>query len=404
VIVASDEQAPPVRARVWKWAPWALLVVVAVVGMAIGLHRSSRPTLDSRVQHIASQVRCPVCNGETVAQSQAAVSVEIRSEIRADLQRGQSQDQILSSLVSSYGPGILEKPEAQGIGILVWIVPVLGLVLGAAGLMVALRRWRSGPASAGRDTEAETEPGASLPAPAAAQPESEGPEPVGREPVGTEPEEPESDEPESDGPAPEAPGPIGPPARPGRRRARIALAVLGVVLVAGGASWAVAAASGTRLPGQAITGASLTPEKVVADLQKAQDDEDRNDSLDALQLYQKVLQSDPTQVQALSGAGWLLAQTGQPALLRQGLGLLQQAEQVQPTFAPAHLYRGLAFLSESDYGDAVPELQWYLDHSPDQSLVAMVQKALAQAKSGAAAAGAAPSASVPAPTTTTPKP
>ena len=82
----------------------------------------------------------------------------------------------------------------------------------------------------------------------------------------------------------------------------------------------------------------------------------------------------------------MLAGTGQPALLRQGLGLLQSAEQAQPTYAPAHIYRGLALLSEGDYGDTIPELQWYLAHDPDPQLVAQVKKALAQAQAGEAAA------------------
>ncbi len=81
----------------------------------IGLQGSGGPpSLDSRVAHIASLVRCPVCNGETAAQSQAAPSVQIMNEIRTDLQKGESQNQILSSIVASYGPGILEKPPARG--------------------------------------------------------------------------------------------------------------------------------------------------------------------------------------------------------------------------------------------------------------------------------------------------
>jgi cytochrome c-type biogenesis protein CcmH len=329
-----------------RWGPWLLLVAVAVTALSIGVSRSGgRPSLDAQVQHLSSQVRCPVCHGETVAQSEAAPSVEIRNQIRADLQKGEPANQILASIVASYGPGILEKPQAKGISILVWVLPVIAFVLGAAGLLWAFVRWR------GRaDRPAEPEVG---PATEAAH-----------EPAG--------------------PG----PARPPRSRswARVAVAGAGVVFIAGGASWAVAASSGTRLPGQEITGKSLGPEELAAELQSAQDYETRSDVPDAIKQYQKVLAAEPNQVQALTGEGWLLAGTGEPGFLQQGLGLLQSAEKASPSYAPAHLYRGLALLSERDYSDSAPELQWYLANKPDPQLVAQVKKALSQAQAGAAAA------------------
>lgn len=344
-----------------RWGPWALLAIATLAALIVGLHGAGgRPSLDAQVQHISSEVRCPVCHGETVAQSQAAPSVEIRNQIRTDLQRGESQGRILSSIVASYGPGILEKPQASGLGTLVWILPVAGVIVAGAGLAVALSRWRrSGPADA------------------LAPPPIPAPVPVpGGIPAATAP---------AVG-AEEAPRRARHPVA--RRRPRLVLGCVGVALVAGGASWAVAASAGTRLPGQEITGQSVGSEQVAADLQAAQTAENRNNVFGAIQDYQKVLVADPTQAQALAGEGWLLAETGQPALLKQGLSLLGRAEVAQPGFAPAHLYRGLALLGEADYQDCVPELQWYLAHGPDAQLVPQVRKALAQAKGALAAASA----------------
>jgi cytochrome c-type biogenesis protein CcmH/NrfF len=414
-----------------KWGPWIVLVLIAAVVLGIGLQRDSgKPNMDARVEHIAAQVRCPVCNGETAAQSQAAASVAIRAQIRTDLQNGESQDQILSSLVASYGPSILEKPQAKGIGLLVWVVPVIALLLGAAGVVLVVRRWRTGgarpvavgdegdePEPAGTpDQAAPARPGpprAEVPQPdgppageegePAGPPvgealESVGPAAVADEPAGVEPAVPAALEDDTGAVAPAGPaaavGPDGQVAssRRGRRRTRVIVAGAGVLLIAGGASWAVAASSGTRLPGQEITGQSLSSETVAAAIETATADEDRNDPVDALKLYQKVLKSDPNQVQALAGEGWLLAQTGQPALLKQGLAMLVQAEQIQPTYAASHLYRGLAFLGEADYGDAVPEFQWYLAHSPDPKLVDSVKAALTKAQQNLAAISSASSA------------
>jgi tetratricopeptide (TPR) repeat protein len=159
-----------------------------------------------------------------------------------------------------------------------------------------------------------------------------------------------------------------------------------VVVAAAGAAWAVAASSGTRLPGQEITGQAVGSQAEVQYLQQAQQASDRGDGVSALKDYQKVLNSDPNQPEALTGEGWLLAQTQQPTLVQQGLTMLAAAEQAAPTYAPAHLYRGITLLSEGDYTGAIPELQWYLAHNPDPQLAPRVRTALQQAQAKAASA------------------
>jgi Pentapeptide repeats (8 copies) len=151
---------------------------------------------------------------------------------------------------------------------------------------------------------------------------------------------------------------------------------LGVVLVAGGVAWAVAASSGTRLPGEEITGQALGPEAATQSLQAAEQAVGKDDDVTALEDFQKVLNSYPNQPEALTGAGWILAQTQQPSLLQQGLTMLTSAEKADPSYAPAHLYRGVTLLSEDNYAGAIPELRWYLAHSPDPQLKAKVQSAL----------------------------
>lgn len=173
------------------------------------------------------------------------------------------------------------------------------------------------------------------------------------------------------------------PARRRWGRRRRAVVVAGALVIAVGASWAVVASSATRLPGQQITGRSLGSERVASELLAAQHSLAKGDDLSALKDYQTILASQPDQPEALTGAGWLLAQTQQPSLLKQGLGMLASAERAAPDYAPAHLYRGVALLSEDDYADAVPELQWYLGHSPDPQLVPKVRQALQQAEAGA---------------------
>jgi Tfp pilus assembly protein PilF len=168
------------------------------------------------------------------------------------------------------------------------------------------------------------------------------------------------------------------------------LIAAGVAAAAASAAWAVVASSATRLPGEEITGRALAPQAIADSLQRAQQAADRGDDLTAVKDYQKILNSDPNQAEALAGEGWLLAQTQQPALLQQGLTMLLDSERSDPSYAPAHVYRGISLLSEGDYSDAIPELQWYLAHSPDPQLAPRVRAALSQAEAQLAAAAKTP--------------
>jgi cytochrome c-type biogenesis protein CcmH len=132
-----------------------VLAVVAAVVLVVGTPRPSHPTLQAQTLHIASLVRCPVCEGQSAAQSDVAASVQIRTQIQQELTAGQSQGRILSGLVAAYGPGILEKPQARGIGLVVWVVPVIAVVAAVAGLAMAFARWR--PRQAQSVTEADRE-------------------------------------------------------------------------------------------------------------------------------------------------------------------------------------------------------------------------------------------------------
>lgn len=132
----------PLAGWLRRWGPWAAIVIVVVGAGVFGGHRSHHPTLDQRTTSLAAQVRCPVCNGETVAESDTPPSVAIRSQIRDELAGGERPARILAGLTGVYGPGILEKPQARGVGLLVWVLPILGVAAAVVGLVVAFRRWR----------------------------------------------------------------------------------------------------------------------------------------------------------------------------------------------------------------------------------------------------------------------
>jgi cytochrome c-type biogenesis protein CcmH len=138
---------PPVsRGRLLRrWLPWAGLLVALTVALVIGTSRPAPArTPEQRVQHITSQLRCPVCQGETVADSNATISQDIRALVKQRVADGQSDHDILTYVVGHY-PGTLLKPPTSGVGLIVWTLPIIALVAGLAGLFYAFRRWRSRP-------------------------------------------------------------------------------------------------------------------------------------------------------------------------------------------------------------------------------------------------------------------
>jgi cytochrome c-type biogenesis protein CcmH len=127
-----------------RWGAWVLLAAVLVVALAIGTRSGGRLTVSQRVHHIASQIKCPVCEGQSAADSDSAPSRAIRDEIQQRVQAGQSDGQILDYLVGRY-PGSRLLPQARGVGLIVWVLPVLAVGGAVVGLLLAFARWRARP-------------------------------------------------------------------------------------------------------------------------------------------------------------------------------------------------------------------------------------------------------------------
>jgi cytochrome c-type biogenesis protein CcmH len=122
----------------------ALAVLVAVLAVWIVTFAvSARPrSVEQRTHDIASQLRCPVCNGESVADSSTPIAQQMRSVIRQDVQAGQSDDQIIAAFRASYGDSILLRPPFDGFTAIIWFGPIVALLVGIAIITLAARAWR----------------------------------------------------------------------------------------------------------------------------------------------------------------------------------------------------------------------------------------------------------------------
>src|SRR5215469_10895754 len=134
----------------------AVLLLAAVAGLAA---TARADTLDDRVYAIAAQLMCPVCAGQTVAESDSAVAREMRDVIRAKLQAGETPAAILKFFVGQFGEGVLAEPPRHGLALLLYLGPAVGVAGGFAVAVLCIRRWtgrRKGPPSGDPARRAES--------------------------------------------------------------------------------------------------------------------------------------------------------------------------------------------------------------------------------------------------------
>ena len=123
------------------WIAWAAVAVVVITALVIGSRGGSGPRSNAdRVHAIARTVRCPVCRSESVDESPAPVSQNLRDFIATSVAEGQTDNQIRAEIEAKY-PGTSLIPSATGFDALVWIVPVAATIVAAGALVLAFRRW-----------------------------------------------------------------------------------------------------------------------------------------------------------------------------------------------------------------------------------------------------------------------
>ena len=96
--------------------------------------------LDRRTNEVGSLVRCPVCQGMSVADSPSEMAVNMKAQVRELLSRGYTEEQILQYFERSYGQFVLLRPKFEGVTAAVWIIPILALVAGIALTFLSLKK------------------------------------------------------------------------------------------------------------------------------------------------------------------------------------------------------------------------------------------------------------------------
>ncbi len=101
---------------------------------------SDDPALEARVQRVASELRCLVCQNQTIADSHADLAQDLRNQVRDMLRQGRSEDDIKAYMTQRYGDFVLYRPPVKSSTALLWYGPAALLVGGVLVLLVVLRR------------------------------------------------------------------------------------------------------------------------------------------------------------------------------------------------------------------------------------------------------------------------
>ena len=96
--------------------------------------------LEARMLSITAELRCLVCQNQTIADSHADLAEDLREEVRIQLRKGQTDQQIVDYMTARYGDFVLYRPPIKPTTVLLWFGPAVLLVGGVGALLVVLRR------------------------------------------------------------------------------------------------------------------------------------------------------------------------------------------------------------------------------------------------------------------------
>jgi cytochrome c-type biogenesis protein CcmH len=134
-----------------------LLVLLAAVpaGAVIETYEFSSPELEQRFQALSRELRCPKCQNNDIADSNAPISQDLRRQLHEQLEAGASDEEILDFMVARYGEFVRYRPRFAGVTTLLWLAPGFLLLLGVVAVVATLRSRRRLPGQAASLSEDE---------------------------------------------------------------------------------------------------------------------------------------------------------------------------------------------------------------------------------------------------------
>jgi cytochrome c-type biogenesis protein CcmH len=123
-----------------RWLLLFILLVPCLAGAEEARPLADNPQAEARLKHLAIELRCLVCQNQTLADSNAPLAEDLRREVREMIAKDMSDKDIIEFLVTRYGDFILYRPPLKATTTLLWVGPFVLLIAGVAALVLALRR------------------------------------------------------------------------------------------------------------------------------------------------------------------------------------------------------------------------------------------------------------------------
>lgn len=126
-----------------KLKAWVLVCVVMFAPLAMAKEATPMamdPELEKSVNEISAELRCLVCQNQTIADSHAELAIDLKNQVREMVKAGQTQDEIVEYMVQRYGDFVRYRPAMKPTTVLLWAGPFLLLLIGLTVLVINLRK------------------------------------------------------------------------------------------------------------------------------------------------------------------------------------------------------------------------------------------------------------------------
>ncbi len=120
-----------------------LLLLSAAASAVIETYEFSDPALEQRYRQLSTELRCPKCQNQNIADSNAPISQDLRKLLYQQLEAGANDEEILDYMVARYGEFVRYRPRFSGATAALWLAPVLLLLVGITAAVLTLRSRRS---------------------------------------------------------------------------------------------------------------------------------------------------------------------------------------------------------------------------------------------------------------------
>ena len=120
---------------------WLLLLLAcSAVAAKEAAPAAADPVLEARVLRVTAELRCLVCQNQTIADSHSGLADDLRREVREQLRSGASDEQVVQFMTDRYGDFVRYRPAFKASTVLLWAGPALLLAIGLGALVIVLRR------------------------------------------------------------------------------------------------------------------------------------------------------------------------------------------------------------------------------------------------------------------------